>query len=204
MSEFTLYIGDKHISSWSLRPWLALKHTGQAFTERLIRIYQPDTAKELAKLAPAAPKVPMLQHGELKIWDSLAIIEYLNELFPAAQLWPADAAARAVARSVSAEMHSGFQAMRSALSMDLRQRKPTPKMTPALGADVERVRAIWTDCRKRFGTGGPFLFGAFCGADAMYAPVATRFETYGVPLTGEAGDYVQTLLAMPALRAWRA
>jgi glutathione S-transferase len=203
MSEFTLVIGDKHISSWSMRPWLALKHTGQPFTERLVRLYQPDTAKELAKLAPAAAKVPVLRHGELLVWDSLAIIEYLAELFPAARLWPADRAARAVARSVSAEMHSSFQTMRSIMSMELRQRKPTPEMIPALLADLNRVRELWTDCRQRFGQGGPFLFGAFSGADCMYAPVATRFETYGVALTGEAGGYAQALLTMPLMRAWR-
>jgi glutathione S-transferase len=201
MSPLTLVIGNKNYSSWSLRPWLVLRQIGVPFGEVRIPLYRPDTLGELRAWSPSG-LVPLLQDGGLKVWDSLAICEYLNERFPEHGLWPEDLAARAVARSVSAEMHSGFGALRQAMSMNIRGHYPDQGRTPECLKDIERILAIWTDCRSRFGTGGDFLFGRFGIADAMYAPVVLRFRTYGVPLEGAARDYADAILALPALRAW--
>jgi glutathione S-transferase len=201
MTPLTLVIGNKNYSSWSLRPWLVLRQAGIFFDEVRIPLYTPESAAELAKWSPSG-KVPALHDGDIRVWDSLAICEYLNERFPDKQLWPADAAARAVARSISAEMHSGFSALREHMSMNIRARYPDKGRTAESLADVERIVAIWTDCRARFGGGGDFLFGRFGIADAMYAPVALRFQTYGVDLTGAAKDYAEAVLALPALKAW--
>ena len=201
MNPLTLAIGNKNYSSWSLRPWLLLRQAKIPFDEVLIPLYGPDSAAALAKWSPSG-KVPALHDGDIRVWDSLAICEYLHERFPDRQLWPADAAARAVARSVSAEMHSGFGALREHMSMNIRARRPGKGRTPECLADIERIVSIWTDCRARFGEGGEFLFGRFSIADAMYAPVVLRFQTYGVALTGAAGDYAEAVLALPALQAW--
>ena len=196
----TLVVGSKNYSSWSLRPWLALRAAGIPFEDIVVPLDRPETKAEIARHSPSG-RVPVLRDGELVVWDSLAIIEYAAERFPEAHLWPADRAARAVARSVSAEMHAGFQALRAHLPMNLK-RTPAPRDLPAEAeADIARVEEIWRACRAR-GT-GPFLFGAFSGADAMYAPVVTRFETYRVPVDPEIRAYMDAILGLPAYREWR-
>lgn len=203
MSEMVLVIGSKALSSWSLRPWLALKAAGLPFREELILFGRPDS-KERIRAASPSGKVPLLRHGDLVVWDSIAICEYAAELAPAAGLWPEDRAARAVARAVSAEMHSGFAELRRNLAMDLKtDRSGTPR-TEQCEADVARVLEIWEMCRSRHGAGGPFLFGRFSIADCMYAPVVTRFRTYGVPLPDHARAYSEAVLALPAMREWYA
>jgi glutathione S-transferase len=203
MAELTLVIGNKRFSSWSLRPWLALKQAGLPFREIVVLLRRPETKAEILKYSPSG-KVPYLIDGALGIWDSLAIVEYLNELKPEAGLWPSDRGARAVARAISAEMHSGFPALRQHLGMDL-QREPARGEWPAeAAADIERVQAIWAECRQRFGSGGPFLFGRFSAADAMYAPVVTRFHRYGVPLDPKLAAYRDAVLALPAMQDWTA
>ena len=154
MADFTIYLGNKNYSSWSLRPWLALKQTGAEFEEVVIPLSEATTRATILSYSPSG-RVPALKHVELTLWDSLAICEYLAESFPAAQLWPADAAARAVARAVSAEMHSGFAALRNHLPMNMRSSFPNRGVTPEVQADINRITAIWRDCRKRFGGGGP-------------------------------------------------
>jgi glutathione S-transferase len=196
-----LVVGNKNYSSWSLRPWLVLTEAGIPFTERLVSL-QADAGKPARLAALPAGRVPVLDHDGLLVWDSLAICEYLAERHPG--LWPGDAGARAVARAMCAEMHAGFGALRSEMSMDVRARRPWRRRSPALLADVARVEALWTEARARFGVGGPFLFGRFSVADAFFAPVAFRFRTYGVEPAGEAGRYLATLLALPGMLAWEA
>jgi glutathione S-transferase len=203
---YTLVIGDKNYSSWSLRPWLALKQCDIPFAEELIRLRQPDTKAEILRHSPGG-KVPVLKTRLGTVWDSFAILEYLAERHPEQRLWPENAEARAAARSISAEMHAGFATLRNDMPMDLLGRLPAPQMRPQLEADIERVVAIWKDTRARFGKSGPFLFGDFTNADAMYAPVATRFRTYGVHLSrygddGTAVEYGDTILALPAMAEW--
>ena len=201
MTPLILVIGNKNYSSWSMRPWLVLRQAGIPFEEVRIPLYRPGSTEALATWSPSG-KVPALHDGDLRVWDSLAICEYLNERVPDKQLWPLDAAARAVARAASAEMHAGFSALREHMSMNIRARRPGQGRTAASLADVERILAIWTDCRARFGSGGDFLFGRFGIADAMYAPVVLRFQTYGVALEGAARDYAAAVLALPALQEW--
>jgi len=202
-APLTLVVGTKRYSTWSLRPWLALKIAGASFTEIPITLRQPDTKDQILVHSPSG-KVPALKHGELLVWDSLAILEYLAELFPQANLWPQDSAARAVARSVSAEMHSGFQAVRQALPMDLLLEEKKEDLSPEVLADIARITAIWRDCRARFGASGPFLFGAFSNADAMFAPVVTRFTSYGIALDPVSQAYIEAVWALPALLEWKA
>jgi glutathione S-transferase len=201
MDNLTLVIGNKNYSSWSLRPWLLMKQAGIPFAERYIPIRSATWNTQIRELSPSG-KVPALVHGAVRVWDSLAICEYLAECFPEKQLWPAAVAARAEARSVSAEMHSGFMALRQNMFMNIRRRMPSRGRSPEALADIERIVAIWNGCRSRYATGGPFLFGAFSIADAMYAPIALRFQTYAVTVDGAAGDYARTLLALPALQEW--
>ena len=202
MPALEIVIGTKASSSWSLRPWLALKMTGEKFRETLIELRQPDTKKKILKHSPAG-FVPILKHSKLVVWESLAICEYIADTFPKAKLWPDDRAARAVARAVATEMHGGFAPLRAAMSMDVKNRHPTPPMTPELKANIDRVTEIWRDCRKRFGKkGGPFLFGRFSIADAMYAPVATRFVTYQVALDPVSAAYVKAVNDLPAMKEW--
>jgi glutathione S-transferase len=201
MSQLVLVIGNKAYSSWSLRPWLAMKHTGIDFTEKRLSLYA-EGAKESILRYSAAGKVPVLKDGDLTVWDSLAICEYLAEKFPNEQLWPVDAARRAVARAVSAEMHSGFTNIRNQMPMNVRREIPGRGQTPEVSAEVARIATIWNDCLARHAAGGPFLFGTFSIADAMYAPVASRFRTYGIALNGAAAKYVDTMLALPAMQAW--
>ena len=201
MSGFTLVLGNKNYSSWSLRGFLAARAAGVPFDEVLVRLSEPGSKAELLRHSPAG-KVPVLKHGERAIWDTLAIIEYLAELPPEAGLWPADAGARAHARAIAAEMHSGFSALRAHMPMNLRKSLPGKGRGRDVEDDIERICAIWRDCRARHGAGGPFLFGRFCAADVMYTPVATRFRTYAVELDDLCQAYVDAVLASPDFLEW--
>jgi len=196
-----LVIGNKNYSSWSLRPWLALAAAGIPFEEIRIPLYEAGSKAEILRHSPAG-KVPVLKHGGLVVWDSLAICEYVAERFPEAQLWPADPAARATARSASAEMHSGFVALRSQMPMNLRAHKPGRGRGPGVQEDVDRITTLWRELRARFGAGGDFLFGRFSIADAMYAPVVGRFRTYEVALDPASRRYADAVWALPALQPW--
>jgi len=178
-----------------------MKRTGAVFDEVLVPLDQPTTRATILKVSPSG-RVPVLLHGDFAVWDSLAICEYLAEQFPEAGLWPEDRAARAVARSASAEMHSGFAALRGHLPMNIRSSFPGRGVTPEVQADINRIVALWRDCRRRFGAGGPFLFGEFTIADAMFAPVVTRFRTYRVALDDEAQAYSDAVWTMPAMQEW--
>lgn len=207
-TNYTLVIGDKNFSSWSLRPWLALKACGIPFAEEHVRLRQPDTKADILRYSPSG-KVPALKADVGTVWDSLAILEYLAERHPAHRLWPQGMEARAAARCIAAEMHAGFFTLRNDMPMDLLARLPSPEIGGALEADIRRIVAIWREARERYGKDGPFLFGAFSNADAMYAPVATRFRTYGVDLKrfgddGAASAYVETIFALPAIAEWTA
>ena len=195
----TLYVGSKRLSSWSLRPYLALAHAGAEFTTEVILLDQADTKAKIRAVNPAA-RVPVLHDGDLVVHDSLAICEYVAELYPNAGLWPADRKARARARSLAAEMHSGFQALRQQMPMELVTRKPGQGRTPESLADIARVQDIWKTALAA--SGGPFLFGAFTIADAFFTPVAGRFRTYGVELDRTCRDYADALLSYPPMAAW--
>jgi len=199
MEPLTLVIGNKNYSTWSLRAWLLLKHAGLTFDEIVIALDQPDTREQIERHSPSG-RVPVLQHGAVRVWDSLAIGEYVAEL--TGRCWPRQRAARAVARAVSAEMHSGFTTLRSLWPMNARARNRRTAVTAALEADVERIDEIWNDCRSRFGGGGPWLFGEHSVADAMYAPVVLRFNTYGAPISPTARWYMATVLEDAALQEW--
>lgn len=200
MSQLTLVIGNKNYSSWSLRPWLAMKQAGIAFEEVRIPLDTPMTHEQIRRYSPSG-KVPVLIEGTLKVWESLAICEYIAERY-APHLWPQDAEARAVARAVSAEMHAGFQTLRENMPMDCRGRHPGMGRTPALQADIDRIVTIWRDCRQQYGTDGHFLFGDFSIADAMYAAVVSRFVTYDVRLDAESQAYADAIWALPAMQEW--
>ena len=195
-----LVIGNKNYSSWSMRPWVLMTQAGIAFEEIQIWLAEPDTAAQIARHSPSGT-VPVLHDQtsgrDVNVWDSLAVCEYLAEQFPAMHLWPQDPAQRARARSVSAEMHSGFTALRTHMPMNIRNRYPGCGMTPEVAADIARLQALWSECVET--SGGPFLFGAFCIADAMFAPVVFRLQTYAVTMQGKAAAYVQQMLAAPAL-----
>ncbi|MCB2106792.1 MAG: glutathione S-transferase family protein [Rhodobacteraceae bacterium] len=199
-TELHLVIANKAYSSWSMRPWLAMTANGLTFRETVVPLGQDDTAAAIRKYS-AAGKVPVLLHGGITVWDSLAILEYLAESFYDKQWWPTDPHARAVARAVSAEMHSGFMALRQSMPMNLRKTISIARNSE-VDENIARVCQIWRECRQKFGAGGPFLFGAFSNADAMYAPVVTRFKTYGVDLDGECKAYSDAVLAHPAVKAW--
>lgn len=196
-----LVIGNTNYSSWSLRGWLAARAAGLSFEEILIDLDAPDTAARIAEHTPAG-RVPVLVDGDATVWDSLAIAEYCAELAPAAGLWPADRVARAHARSIVAEMHSGFTALRGHLPMNIRRPVRERPLTDAAARDVERIAAIWRETRARFGSGGPYLFGRFGIVDAFYAPVASRLRTYAVPLGPVEAAYVEAIFAHPAMREW--
>lgn len=200
MADITLVIGNKNYSSWSLRPWLFLKHIGVPFKEIRIPLFTPEMAARIAHYSPAG-KVPVLLDGGLTVWESLAICEYLAERFPEAGGWPAERSARAVARAAAAEMHAGFPDLRAELAMNCRARR-TVTPSPAAQADIERIHALWRQCRDSYGQTGPWLFGTFTIADAMFAPVALRFLTYGVRLPAMSRAYVDTISADPAIQEW--
>lgn len=201
MPKCVLVVGDRNYSSWSLRGWLPLKQTGIDFEEILVPLMSRETRPAILAHSPSG-KVPLLKYGEDTVWDSLAIAEYLAEHFPTVGLWPADPAARAVARSVTAEMHSGFMPLRRALPMNLRAHFPNHPRDAAVDADVARVQDIWRDCRGRFGANGPFLFGRFTVADAFYAPVVGRFRSYDVPLDAVCQAYADAVWQTPAMQEW--
>src|SRR5688572_8019976 len=203
MSDLTLYIGTKNLSSWSLRPWLALKHIGVPFAEVEIPLRRPDTRERILAPSPSG-RVPALRHGDLVVWDSMAIVEYLAETFPDARLWPEHPRARAGARAAAPGRRSGFAALRTHMPMDIRGRQPGKGREAGVAEDIARVTAIWRALRARFGTGGPYLMGAFGAVDAFFAPVCTRFVTYGVELDPEAQAYVETISNHPAMREWAA
>lgn len=196
-----LVIGDKNYSSWSLRAALALELAGEPYDEVLVALYQPDSRARLLEHSPTG-KVPVLLTEEGPVWDSLAIAEYLAERFPEAHLWPRGEYARALARSICAEMHSGFAALRSHLPMDLARDQALAKLPAEAQADIDRVCAIWADCRERFGQDGHYLFGHASIADAFYAPVAARLRSYRVALPPVAAAYVDTLYQWPAFLRW--
>lgn len=203
MTDLALALGNKNYSSWSLRPWLALKYAGASFREVVIPLYQADSPAKIVEYSPSA-RVPALRHGDVVVWDSLAICEYVAETFPEARLWPEDPLARAIARSISAEMHSGFSALRNNMGMNVRARLPGLGRTPDSLRDIDRVRTIWRDALDRFGKGGPFLFGPFSIADAMYAPVVFRFRTYDVELDAKLREYCAAMVTLPAMEEWMA
>jgi glutathione S-transferase len=198
-----LVIGNKNYSSWSMRPWLALRANHIAFEEIFIPLYtnvQADKEKILS--FSHSGKVPALIDGDVTVWDSLAIIEYLAEKFPETRLWPEDRAARAHARSISAEMHSGFMPLRNECGMNLHRPIRAVALSDDARANVARIQDIWAECHRRYCRQGPFLFGAFSGADAMYGPVVHRFRTYAIPIRPEAQPYVDAMLSLPAFQEW--
>lgn len=200
----TLVIGNKNYSSWSLRPWLLLRHHGVAFTELRLLLDTPEFHDQVARWSPSR-RVPALHDGDLVVWDSLAICEYANERWLDGKGWPADIALRAIARCAAAEMHSGFGALRSQLPMNVRRQPRLPHWDAHADADIARVQEIWHDLRARSGNGGPFLCGDHFGiVDAMYAPVCVRFRGYGVPLDATATSYLHAVFALPAMREWEA
>jgi glutathione S-transferase len=198
---FTLIIGNKNFSSWSLRPWLVLKMLEEPFEERSIDLKAPDASVHLQAVNPAG-KVPVLYDRNLRVWDSLAICEYLVECFPNAGLLPANSAERAVARSLIAEMHSGFQALRQQMPMDIARRHPTPELTPELQHDIDRIIAIWEEQRHQYEAQGPFLFGHFTIVDAFFAPVVSRFASYGIGLPQVAKAYAEHIQSLAPMREW--
>ena len=205
MAEFTIYLGNKNYSSWSLRGWLMLKATGVAFDEVVIPLYEPQSRAEILRHTPSG-KMPALVHhrksgGPVTVWDSLAIGEYLAELFPQAGLWPQDPAVRAHARAISNEMHAGFLPLRRHFPMNMRSVFDR-EIIPEAQGDIDRIASLWRDCRQRFGKGGDFLFGSFGIADAMFAPVVSRFRTFKVPLDGEVEAYARAITAWPAYQEW--
>jgi glutathione S-transferase len=197
-----LLIGNKNYSSWSMRPWVCLRAANIAFEEVFIPLYTGQADKQRILDVSPAGKVPALIDGDVTVWDSLAIIEYVVEKFPDAQLWPDDRAARAHARSISAEMHSGFAALRSECGMNLHRPVKAKALSADAQADIRRIQAMWTDCRTRYGRFGPYLFGMFTAADAMYAPVVHRFRTYAVEASPAVRDYMAAMQAHPAFSAW--
>jgi glutathione S-transferase len=197
-----LVIGNKNYSSWSMRPWLALRASDIAFDEIFIPLYTGDADKQRILSFTRSGKVPALIDGDVTVWDSLAIIEYLAERFPEANLWPKDRAGRAHARSISAEMHSGFAALRNECGMNLHRPVGAITLSEQARADIARVEQIWTECRERYANFGPFLFGSFGGADAMFAPVVHRFRTYAIALAPPAKAYMETMMSLPAFEEW--
>ncbi len=200
--SFTLVVGNKNYSSWSMRPWVALKGVGIPFEEVSIPLYTGAADKARILAVTPSGKVPALVDGDITVWDSLAIIEYAAETHPDAGLWPVNTAARAHARSVCAEMHSSFQALRNECGMNLHRPVGAKPLSDTAKADIARIQAIWTDCRARYGHLGPYLFGSFGAADAMYAPVVHRFRVYAIGVTDIVAAYMATMAVEPAFAAW--
>ena len=201
MGAVTLVIGNKNYSSWSMRPWVLMRQLGIPFDEMKLRFHSSEWDAQIERWSPSR-LVPVLWRGEQSVWDTLAIVETLHEWYPGHGVWPADPAARAFARSACAEMHAGFRDLRCAMPMNIRASHPGKGMTPAARGDIARIEAIWSEARRRFGAGGPFLFGPFSAADAMYAPVVMRFATYGVQLAPASERYCREMRAAPGVRAW--
>ena len=196
-----LIIGNKNYSSWSMRPWIAMKVAGIAFEETVISLNAVDFKAQVGPVSGTG-KVPVLIDGDVRVWESLAIMEYLAEKFPKAGLWPADSSARAHARVVAHEMHAGFLPLRKLLPMNMWRPVIKRELTPEAAVNVARIEAIWNDCRARFGKGGPFLFGRFGAADAMYAPVVARLHSYGIEVVATSRAYMDAVMALPAWRDW--
>lgn len=203
MAKLHLIIANRNYSSWSLRPWLAMTMAGLDFDETLIQLDTPAMKKQIAEHSRAG-RLPVLRHGNVSVWESLAILEYLAETFPEKNFWPKTKATRAVARAISNEMHAGFSGLRNTCPMNLRRPQKPIALNDATRADIARIEEIWRDCRKTYGKGGRFLFGKFCNADAMFAPVVTRFETYAIPVAGDTRAYMDAVLATPAFQKWKA
>ena len=199
----TLVIGNKNYSSWSFRPWIALQMAAIPFEEVVIPLYEPGSKERILGFSPAG-KVPVLIDGDVRVWESLAIMDYLAERFPQAQLWPQEPAVRAHARAIAAEMHAGFAPLRRHCPMNMWRPVKARELLPEVAADVSRIEAIVTECRERFGQGGAFLFGAFGAADAMYAPAVARLHTYGIAVGPVAEAYKQAMMALPGWTEWRA
>ena len=200
MSALTLVVGSRNYSAWSLRAWMLLRHLGLEFEERRIPLDTPEFEAEIGKFSPTR-RVPVLIHGKLVVWESIAICEYVSEL-AGGRGWPTDPSLRAVARSLAAEMHAGFAALRDACPMNARATGRRVPMTAGLARDIRRIDAIWSGCRRDHGDRGPWLFGAFSIADAMFAPVALRVRSYGLPLSALAKRYYDTLVSDPDLCEW--
>jgi glutathione S-transferase len=198
-----LVIGNKNYSSWSMRPWLLLEHLEIPFDEEALSFNDPDFKKRVARLSPAA-RVPILVDDDFVVWDSLAIVEYLADKFPERRVWPQDRRARARARSICAEMHAGFTALRSRMPMNCELEFPAPPPELTVQREIARVVQMWTDCRAEFGEGGPFLFGAFSAADAYYGPVVRRLLHFNAPLPEVPRAYVAVMDGLPAMQKWMA
>ncbi len=199
-----LIIGNKNYSSWSMRGWLACKHSGLPFQETVVPIYDGEWVERraTADFGPSSGKVPILWDGDVVVWDSLAILEHLNELTGNSRFWPEDQSARAMARSMCAEMHSGFAAIRNACTMNIRRKVEAVSLSAEVAADVARINRLWAQARARFGGGGDFLFGDFGAADIMFAPVVTRFVTYSIPVSRFAERYIEAVTAHPFVQDW--
>jgi glutathione S-transferase len=197
-----LVIGNKNYSSWSMRPWLALRANNIAFEEVFIPLYTGEADKERILSFTHSGKVPALIDGDITIWDSLSIIEYIAERFPETRLWPEERASRAHARSISAEMHSGFAALRNECGMNLHRPVRAIPLSADARANVARIQQIWAECHERYGKLGPFLFGAFSGADAMFAPVVHRFLTFAIEVAPDARHYMDAMMSLPAFQEW--
>ncbi|MCA0255135.1 MAG: glutathione S-transferase family protein [Proteobacteria bacterium] len=200
MEKLVLYIGNRNYSSWSMRAWMALEGSGIPFEDVLIPFDFAAGNPEIKAISPTG-LVPFLRHGTVTVWETLSIIEYAAELFPDAGVWPKDREARSLARSISAEMHAGFRALRGACPMNMRRTPGKIDLPDGVVRDVARIEAIWRDCLAK--SGGPFLFGAFSAADAMFAPVVSRFETYALDVSQKTQDYMATMMAHPAWVKWR-
>jgi glutathione S-transferase len=198
-----LIIGNKNYSSWSMRPWIGLKAAGIAFDEEVIPLYVDANSKARILSHSPSGKVPILIDGEVRVWESLAILEYAAEKFPASGLWPSDPGARAHARAISTEMHAGFAPLRYECGMNMWRPPGARKLSDDAKGNIARIQALWADTRARYGAGGPFLFGRFSAADAMYAPVVARFETYAIDVGAPVRAYMRAMIALPAWQEWR-
>jgi glutathione S-transferase len=201
MTGLTLVIGNKNYSSWSMRPWVLMKQLGIPFEEVKLRFHSPEWDAGIARWSPSG-LVPVLWRGDHAVWDSLAIMETLHEWHPDKGIWPKDERARALARSMAAEMHAGFRDLRSHMPMNIRSSHSGKGMNPGVQANIDRIEKLWGEARHRFGEGGPYLFGAFSAADAMYAPVVMRFRTYAPKLAPASARYCEGILGAPGIRAW--
>ena len=198
---WTLTIGNKAYSSWSMRPWILLRHFEIPFEEQVIPLYEPTSSVEIQRHSPSG-KVPALTAGDIIVWESLAILEYVADARQDRAIWPAEPAARAMARSLSAEMHGGFAALRQACPTNFRRAPKAIPLSEEVQRDIDRIEAAWAAARRQWGHGGPFLFGDFTAVDAMFAPVVSRFQAYAVPVSGETRAYMDAVMALPAWRAW--
>lgn len=209
MEPLHLYVGNRNYSSWSFRPWLAMRHAGITFDVTVIPLAFDGTSgpgernAEIRKISPSG-RVPVLTHGKIVVWESLAILEYVNDVFPECRLWPDYIGERGMARAVSHEMHAGFAALRAEAPMNMRRTPSRIDLSEAARRDVARIEELWLDCRGRYGDTGPFLFGDFSIADAMYAPVVNRFHVYEIPVTPISRAYMDTVRALPAWNEWEA